>query len=68
MERFPSLNEEQRQIILNEKDSINTQKVGHVMFNIFVKHCKEKNIAFDPKNNNKGRTRSIITFILCGGT
>ena len=60
MERFASLNEEQMQIILNEKASINTQKAGYVMFNIFVKYCKEKNIAFDPKTITKGELNQSL--------
>ena len=59
MERFASLNEEM-QIILNEKDSINMQKAGHVMLNIFVKYCEEKNIAFDPKTITKGELNQLL--------
>ena len=30
------------------------------MCNIFVKHCKEKNIAFDPKTITKGELNQLL--------
>ena len=46
------------QVILKEKDSLNTQKAGHVI--VFIKYCKENNIPFDPKTIAKRHLNQLL--------
>ena len=49
MNRFASLDEENIQAILKEKDAINTQKAAQQSFNVLIKYCREKNKNLDIK-------------------
>lgn len=60
MERFASVDKNERQRILDEKESPCTQKSNQVSFGVLEKYCAEKKLNFDPTSVTKCEMDQIL--------